>query len=180
MTAFPVANLGVEFARYAPAEKKNLVKVIDSITGERRYLQTDRYIPTPDWERVLEFGCLPDEGRLLLVVKYKYKLIGFARLFPEEMEGIRVGNIGIGLLKAFRHRGIGTRLLGHIVQIAPTLGYPSLTADILCSNVVSLRLFSHFGFKPIQERERNLPFLDGVTKEVTVQAVLDTPEGNDD
>ncbi len=114
-------------------------------------------------------------GRLLIVVKARNLIAGFGRLFPAEQWKRNVGNVGIVLLPRYRYKGVGTRLLGLIVDVAPAYGYGFLTADILADNFISLRLFQSRGFMEYSRRRLNLPHRPAVVEEVRMQLLL--PKG---
>ena len=164
---------------YKPGERDATVHLLNTLTGRRKYFQTDHYVPTVQWERVLNLGSLPQEGLILLVVKCNGSIIGYARLFPEGKfeQNNKVGNIGLGLREAYHQQGIGKQLLGKIMAIAPSVGYEILTADIFDTNFISLRLFSSYGFLPVKEESIFLPFLDHDVRVVKVQAKFEAPEG---
>ncbi len=64
-------------------DRDQVIAVINAVAGERRYLQTDRYLPTPAWEQVLGEGVDPKQGLLLMVVESDRRIVGFARLTRE-------------------------------------------------------------------------------------------------
>lgn len=126
-------------------EREQIIAVINNVAGEHIFLQTDHYCSTKMWERLLEQGFNAEERLALFVVKYKEKIIGFGRLFPEERQPL-IGNVGIILLRPFRSIGIGTTLLKVLIGFASSLGYVKMTADVLATNVRSIRLFRRFRF----------------------------------
>jgi RimJ/RimL family protein N-acetyltransferase len=141
---FPLADLTFEIA--SKSERAQIIGIIDIVASEKVHLQTGRYIPTPNWEKMLEEGVNLKAGLALFVVKYKKEIIGFGRLTPDDELGRMCGNVGIVLLEPYRSKGIGTTLLGVLIKFAAYLGFSSLTADILAGNIISLRLFGHYGF----------------------------------
>lgn len=154
-----------------PADREQIIRLIDTVAGERRYLQTDRYVPTPAWEQLLSKGVNLREGLLLLVIESGEQTIGFARLTPDlgHPSGRLAGNIGITLLPAYRSQGIGTFALGWLMACAARLQYQTLTANILSTNLRSLRLFRKFGFAPAAVKKIYLPFVGSESEEVTVE-----------
>ena len=145
-----------------------IIPVINSVAAEKLYLQTDRYQPTPNWEELLADGFNVASGLLLIVVKYDEKVIGFGRLFPDNLRGRSTGNIGIVLLPPYRSRGIGTDLLNLLVETASEFGFQNLTADILETNLHSLRLFRRFGFSELSYQTIICPHLRGAVEEITM------------
>jgi RimJ/RimL family protein N-acetyltransferase len=156
------------------ADRKDIIDVINSVAGERKYLQTSRYCPTPTWERLLAEGMHAEDGLLLLAVESQEGMIGFARLNPdtEHVLGRKAGNVGIALLRSYRSLGIGAIILRVLSACALELGYGVLTANILESNLRSRRLFSRFGFRNINCRSIFLVFVHDHVNELYCEMKL--------
>lgn len=111
------------------------------------------FVPTPLWERVLSDPI--NSRALLAVVERAEQIIGWCRLFPlhdlpwGERDLLDV-ELGIGLLAAYHHRGIGTKLMQFSLDWAATTGVKHiwLTADK--NNGPALALFERFGFSTDQ------------------------------
>jgi RimJ/RimL family protein N-acetyltransferase len=148
-------DVSIEIDR--PDDREQIISIINAVAAEKIYLQTDSYQPTPLWERLLDEGRNHHDGLALFVVQYKGVIFGFGRLNPDEFLGRSVGNVGILLLEPFRSKGIGTELLGFLIMKAPEFGFSSLSANILANNLISRRLFSHYGFEIIGRNNFFLP-----------------------
>lgn len=146
-------------------DRPKIISIINQVAAERVYLQTDQYRPTPTWERLLNEGIDFDERLVLFVVKYENNIIGFGRLSPQA-ENL-CGNVGIVLLSPFRSIGIGTALLEFLIAWASRLGYVKMTADILATNIRSIRLFHRFHFKEHDVHFIQSPFSTKYTQEIT-------------
>lgn len=162
-------SLAIRPAR--PEDGERIIHLIDVIAGERQYLQTERYCPTPIWEQLLRECISRESGLLLLVVEVQKQVVGFARLTPDREHplGRSAGNIGIALLPAYRSRRIGTFVLSQLMACAASLGFQTVTANILATNVRSLRLFQKYGFVLTKTRNIYLPFTETEVEEVTVE-----------
>lgn len=153
---------------FVPAEKadcQQVVSIINQVAAERIYLQTDQYRPTATWERLLDQRFNVNERFALFVVKYRQNIIGFGRLCPDEAQPL-YGNVGIVLVRAFRSIGIGTVLLGLLIDWALCLGYRKMTADVLATNVCSVRLFRRFRFE-----ERDVHDIDSIFTSEKIQEI---------
>jgi ribosomal protein S18 acetylase RimI-like enzyme len=153
-----------------PADRSDVVRVIDRVTAERRYLQTDCFEPDKRWEILLGSPFNLQAGYLLRILEDQGKVGGFCRLFPDEIVCPRgsIGNIGIVLLPEYRSRGLGTRLLSSLLDIAAQAGYVELRAEILASNLPSIGLFHKFGFHRLFTRKVGLSYLPYPVNEVVV------------
>lgn len=52
------------------------------------------------------------------------------------------------VIDAWQGRGVGSRLMRHLVKIASEAGLNELTAEVLPENAAMLNVFRKFGFKP--------------------------------
>lgn len=161
------------------SDYNNVINVINTVARERKYLQTDRYIPTPNWEYLLAEGINVKNGLLLMAVENQQGIIGFIRLYPDDEHplGRRAGNIGLALLHSFRSRGIGAIILKVLISRSSELGYDILTANILESNLRSRKLFSKYGFTQMRCRNIFLDFLNDHVNELYYELELSTPLG---
>jgi len=158
------------FVTFEPARKGDrhkIISIINQVAAERIYLQTEQYRSTPAWEKMLDQGLQPDERLALFVVKYKQDIIGFGRL-TSQTETL-YGNVGIVLLSPFRSIGIGTALLEFLLHWADRLGYDRMTADILATNIRSIRLFRRFHFKERDIHDIQSPFSVEKIQEITFE-----------
>jgi RimJ/RimL family protein N-acetyltransferase len=149
-------------------DRNDIIDVINSVTDELKYLQTDRYVPTPAWESLLAEGLNLEKGLLLIAIVNHETIIGFARLGPDDDHplGRRAGNIGIALLPSYRSMGIGAIILKVLTACAVELEYDVLTANILESNIRSRRLFTRCGFRKVKCRKIYLDFINDHVNEL--------------
>lgn len=165
----------ITYQLFHVGEREQIIDIINQVAGEGKFLQTECYVATADWESVLRNGVDVQIGRLLVVVKDAGLIVGFGRLFPALKDGGMAGNIGLVLLPDFRCKGVGKKLLDLIVDTSPIYGYKLLTADILADNFISLHLFQGRGFMEYSRRRLNLPHHSEVVDEVRMQLLL--PKG---
>ncbi|MEK6752601.1 MAG: hypothetical protein AABZ00_10080 [Chloroflexota bacterium] len=92
---------------FLPRDREQVTDLINHVAAEGGFLQTGRFAPTPDWEKVLDEGADRRSGRLLLVARRRNSLAGFCRLFPEDKNERVVGNVGIVLLPEYRQKTRG-------------------------------------------------------------------------
>lgn len=158
----------IRFRVASQHDRNDIIDLINSVTAELKYLQTDRYIPTPSWERLLAEGINIEMGLLLIAIVNHERIIGFARLYPDDEHplGRRAGNIGIALLPSYRSMGIGAIILKVLTACAVELEYDVLTANILESNIRSRRLFTRCGFRKVKCRKIYLDFINDHVNEL--------------
>lgn len=61
------------------------------------------------------------------------------------------GTVGMGILKPFRDRGTGTKLLNRIIELSRKKGYERLRLDVWKSNRRAIRLYEKTGFVKYDE-----------------------------
>jgi RimJ/RimL family protein N-acetyltransferase len=68
------------------------------------------------------------------------EVVGLGNIFPVGKEQTDAGEIAVIVEDAWQQRGIGRRMLEHLVDIAPRLGFTSIDAYVLAQNEAMLRL----------------------------------------
>lgn len=162
----------------SPHDRDAIITVINSVAGERKYLQTDRYCPSPAWERLLSFGINVEEGLLLLVAESNDKIVGFARLSPDSEHplGRNAGNIGLAFLPLYRSKGFGATILNKLIGYAADLNYRVLTADVLETNICSKKLFARHDFNIVDTNKKFFSFLEKDVNELRYEVELSSTD----
>ncbi len=108
-------------------------------------IETDTF--TSPWQRDT-FLELIDRPTLELFVMEHVSLgiVGYAVLWCILDQG-ELANLAI--VPALRGRGLGTRLLGRVVDVARTRGVETLYLEVRDSNRAALGLYSRFGFSQV-------------------------------
>jgi RimJ/RimL family protein N-acetyltransferase len=126
------------------ADRSRLVRTIDAVCGEGRWMSTTRFEPTESWLHALaEPRC---SCHSLLVVEDAKKIVGWCRLFPREDTGMQETILGIGLLPAYRDRGIGTALVRQSLEWARDVGHGQVQLTTHPGNARAIHVFSRCGF----------------------------------
>lgn len=157
-----------------PADRRAIVENINAVCAEEVYLQSDLFVPTSDWEAVLNGKCGEDPRRLLAIVEVKGQVVGHGRVFPAGFghKDRHVADVGIALLAPYRGLGIGTKMLEYMITWATRAGYVKLTAAVIASNWRALNLFARFMFVQEGVRERQFRIQDRCVGEVLLGRFL--------
>ena len=119
----------------------------------------------PDWERWnrnhLAFGGL--------VARCGEEVIGWAALGPVSSRRVYAGvaEVSIYVPASARGKGIGSMLLGALIEEAERAGVWTLQAGIFPENAASIALHKACGFREVGGRER-LGKLNGVWRDVVL------------
>jgi ribosomal protein S18 acetylase RimI-like enzyme len=81
-----------------------------------------------------------------------------------------VGTLGMGVLKDFRGRGIGRRLIEETIAQATQLGFEKLELTVHASNERAIALYRRVGFTEEGRRKRGW-FVDGIYDDLILMAL---------
>jgi AcrR family transcriptional regulator/RimJ/RimL family protein N-acetyltransferase len=79
-------------------------------------------------------------GATLVVMSEEGAIVGLGNVFPAEPEDGHAAEIAVIVEDAYQGRGIGTRLLRHMVELAERMGFQVVVAIVLAQNTDMLRL----------------------------------------
>lgn len=87
---------------------------------------------------------------------YENKLVGFAVLSPTSKREVYKGVVEVSVYidSSFKNKGIGTRLLKHLINETEQKGYWTLYSGIIEENTASIALHQACGFRKIGYREK--------------------------
>lgn len=136
-------HTGLQIRPYGASDCEMLVDAIDQVCAEGRWMQTDRYVPNESWKHALALPECP--CHLLLVACDGDRLIGWCRAYPDE--DFLSAEIGIGILGAYRERGLGSVILQQAVLWAVERGLVTLHLETRQDNGRALHTFEKIGFR---------------------------------
>lgn len=166
----PPPDLQIRAARPQDAEA---IAAMQSLPGFRA--GTLR-LPFPSPEAVRAWIERRGPDATSLVATIDGAVVGAAGL--ERLQGRRghVGTIGMGVDDSWTGRGVGTALLGALVDLAERwLGLRRLELTVYADNERALRLYARFGFA-VEGRMRAYALRDGVFADAVAMARLGGPE----
>lgn len=164
---------GYLIRRALSSDASSIIALIDAVGAEGIWLATERYAPTPQWEQVL-YQPEHEPRALLLVAETDEQIIGWCRVFPYKFGGKsrHVADIGIGVQKEFRRRGIGRALMEDAIAWARRQEYGKLTLDLFSSSEIAQHLFKMVGFHVVGIRARHARINDAFVDEVLMEIEL--------
>lgn len=144
---------GLVIRRACANDAENIIAVIDSIAAEGCWLITDTYIPTVSWERAL-YHSTTHRDHLLLVPETQTQIVGWCRIFPDGAVNSRTADLGIGVIKHLRCRGIGYALMLRALEWAKERSYECVTLETFATNLPAINLFLKMGFQATNNHDR--------------------------
>ncbi|MFV3368282.1 GNAT family N-acetyltransferase [Pseudomonas sp. NY15435] len=116
---------------------------------------------------------LDDERRVTLMAMHQDQVVGSASL--EQYPRVRrsqCGSIGMGVAVAWQGRGVGSRLLAELLEVADNwMGLRRVELTVYTDNAPAIALYRKFGFE-VEGTLREFALRDGVYADVLSMARL--------
>jgi ribosomal protein S18 acetylase RimI-like enzyme len=145
-------------------------EALDSVCRERRFLAA---LEAPPLESTRAFVANNVRRDLPQVVALDgEKLVGWCDALPgDPADGAaRIGRLGMGVVKAYRGRGLGRRLLEATIAKARTLDLEKIELCVYGSNTPALALYRKFRFEEVARKERGR-CVDGIYDDIISMAL---------
>ena len=145
-------------------------EAFDIVAREREFIAFTEAPPLEEVRRFVRRNI--ERGNIGLVAIHHNKVIGWCDIIVPEVPGFRhSGRLGTGVLRDFRGRGIGTKLVGQAMQEARGKGLLRIELEVFSSNSRAIKLYTKFNFK-LEGRKSKARYLDGVFEDVDIMAIL--------
>lgn len=119
---------------------------LDAVAREKRYLAQ---YEAPPLERVRSFvreSVAADVSQF--VALDGATVVGWCDVFPHWAHAVRrCGTLGMGVLSAYRGKGIGGRLLAACISKARVNGITRITLEVRTDNLPAIKLYERAGFQ---------------------------------
>jgi len=79
-------------------------------------------------------------GATLVVMSEEGTIVGLGNVFPAAPDDAHAAEIAVIVEDAYQSRGIGTRLLRHMLELAERIGFQEVVAIVLAQNTAMLRV----------------------------------------
>ena len=116
-----------------------------------------------DWSASLDYSRV-----LPLLALVKDRIVGNVSLHFCEGPKRHVAEIRLFLAKDFRRRGLGTRMLRTLIDLARKHGLGLLTVEIVADDVNAVKAFEGLGFEPVATLRDGFLFPDGEAHDLVV------------
>lgn len=144
---------------------------LDGVAKERRYLAM---LEAPSFWRTRRFVLASlQAGAVHVVAANDDGVVGWCDLRPKAAPTLRhTAVLGMGVVAAYRGRGIGSRLLTAALGMAPARGIRRSELIVRSDNAAAIALYRRFGF--VDEGTcRNYMSVDGVDHDALLMARVD-------
>jgi RimJ/RimL family protein N-acetyltransferase len=159
--------------RDTPEDFDSFMRCLDAVARERRWLALTEAPPLD------EARAFTDNARALgmvrIVAAVGTEVVGWCDVIPLPYPGHgHTGRLGMGLLPAYRGRGLGARLLEDTLRGAFASGLTRIELEVYESNRPAIALYERYGFAH-EGRKRRGRILDGRTEDILCMALLREP-----
>ncbi|MBL8929973.1 MAG: GNAT family N-acetyltransferase [Kineosporiaceae bacterium] len=136
----PIAGGVTVWIRLARPEDADAVAAMHERCSEHSRYQ--RYFtPVSEWRDVnLRRLTGGHRGATLVVMSEDGVIVALGNVFPDAPTGVRAAELAMIVEDAYHGRGIGTRLMRHMVEFAERLGFVEVVATVLADNSAMLRV----------------------------------------
>jgi ribosomal protein S18 acetylase RimI-like enzyme len=143
---------------------------VDVVSRERAYLS---FLEAPPLEDTAKFvrGNIA-KGYPHRVALHEGRVVGWCDVLPADRPALRHGGmLGMGLLPAYRGRGLGRRLIEETLRDARAAGLSRVELSVRADNARAIALYSRLGFQ-VEGRRRRALLVDGVHHDLMLMALL--------
>jgi len=163
-------SAGVLVRESTLADAESFRACLDAVARERRWLAM---LAAPPLDEVRAF--LERQRRLgmvQLVAAEGSRVVGWCDVIPKQIDGFRhSSDLGMGLLRDQRGRGLGRALLEGTLERARSSGLLRVELEVYAGNTAAIALYEHCGFRH-EGRRRRARRLDGAFEDVIEMALL--------
>jgi ribosomal protein S18 acetylase RimI-like enzyme len=145
-------------------------EAIGLVARERNFLAQ---IDTPPLDRITEFVINNiAKGHAQFVAVENGDVVGFCDIMPSTRPGFEhSGSLGMGVIKEWRHRGLGRALLDACIKKSLANGLTRIELEVYSDNAPAIALYRSLGF--VEEgTKRHARFLDGKYQDLLLMALL--------
>jgi ribosomal protein S18 acetylase RimI-like enzyme len=164
------AAANIEIVPIGRAHLTGFHAAVDKIAKERRYLAM---LEAPSFTRTrrVVLDSLK-AGAVHVVAVVDGEVIGWCDLRPKTAPTLRHSAVlGMGIVAAYRRRGIGSRMLATTLELAWARGIRRAELNVRSDNAPAIALYRRFGF--VEEGTcRNYIHIDGVDYDALLMARL--------
>ena len=137
--------MDIEIVPIAAEHIEAFHRVLDVVARERKYLA---FLEAPPLEQARAFIMNNIAmNNVQLVALAGGELVGWSDVLPKDRPiHSHVGVLGVGVLPAFRGRGLGAALMRAALQAAQGRGYVRIELTVRANNARAIALYEKFGF----------------------------------
>lgn len=165
----------ISYRRAREGEAEKIVDFYNFVGGETSYLSFERdEYPMSAEEQAAELrGLEGKKASIMLLAMDAEEIAGIATVrSSEKIKSRHDGELGIVVAKKYQGQGIGTELIGRLIQWAKGNGVTTrLSLDTRADNVKAVELYLKLGFV-VEGCRRNTTLLNGKYYDLYVMGMM--------
>jgi ribosomal protein S18 acetylase RimI-like enzyme len=144
---------------------------LDIVCREKKYLAFLEAPPLAETEEFVRRNIA--EGHPQFVALDGARVVGWCDIIPNRARPVYLhcGTLGIALLPAYRHQGLGRRLMRRAIDAAFACGLTRIELTVRESNANAIALYKSLGFT-VEGFHRNAVRIDGRYENIHSMALL--------
>ncbi|MEO8514938.1 MAG: GNAT family N-acetyltransferase [Ignavibacteria bacterium] len=138
MEEIKIVNKTLEFA-------DSFCEALDSVAKERMYIA---FTEAPNAEHMRKFvAYLIESNDIQVYAVLDNTVIGWCDVTRRQREVFsHTGSLGMGILKPYRNKGLGARMLKEVLGQAKANGLEKICLEVYSHNANAIALYKKFGF----------------------------------
>jgi RimJ/RimL family protein N-acetyltransferase len=160
----------IEIRPFELSDLESLNKTLNAICAERRYLASVDGFSLEESRQFIESSL--DTGMIQQVAAVGTQIVGWCDIIPHPESGFtHVGRLGMGLLRDYRGRGLGTKLLAACLGRAQNAGLEKVELQVFSDNAAAIALYKKLGFcqEGLRQKGRKL---EGQYQDIVLMALM--------
>ena len=161
-------TIAAKIRRIQEADIPAFRETLKAVAEERKFLAT---VEAPSLDKTTRFVTNGiSKGHPHYVAEIDGELVGWADIIPEDRETTRhSGHLGMGVLKEYRGKGLGTALLQTAMDECWQKGIKRIELEVFTDNQAAISLYRKLGFE-LEGTKRYARIIDGEFRDVHVMA----------
>jgi len=133
---------------------KKFQTYINSVIGEKALINLNKKLSLEQERKWLkeQLEKIKSRKSVYLIAEANDTVVGTTQIFLNEGRGEHVGNFGIIIKKGYRGVGLGTYLMGEVIELAKKKLKPRpkiLKLDVFSNNKPAIALYGKYKFKKV-------------------------------
>lgn len=152
------------------ADAESFRAALDAVARERRFLARAEAPPMENVRKFVTANVLA--GHPQFVADENGRVVGWCDALPNTATfgGAHIACLGMGVLREYRGRKLGLRLLEAVVEATRSLGLEKIELAVYASNVAALALYRKVGFE-IEGVRRRSRLVDGAYDDIVLMGL---------
>lgn len=149
---------------------KSYWRTFDCVAREGKFLSISEGYPMKDLIAFIR-GCRECGYPQYLLINGRQEAVGWCDIVRRTDEPDDVGFLGVGVLKEYRHRGLGSQLMRTAIDEARRRGFREIRLEVRTSNHNAIRTYRRLGFVKIALRKDGV-VTDGAAEDIWVMSLM--------